>query len=214
MKYQVQEHVQFETGKVWVPAIQHAPALAERDTHDEALTLLKKLTLASPQSTLRVEPVPPAIAPALPRVAPTPVTKHRGTYQRKLQQCYVMHKLNDPDPAVRAQNLRDAALWCCWLAECFYVAPVANWIVLASVWPETMRERGLEIDFSQISIGDMAMGVGPVMSPGMRLEGAHATEHHVPVFDMTGLNIHGIHPHDFMRLAKTRGYDFSTLVRP
>jgi hypothetical protein len=70
----------------------------------------------------------------------------------------------------RERNRHNAAQWVCFLASRYYVAPVCSWITLAEVWPETMRDVGLEIDKRLVELVGTVVLCGDHVSPGMRLE--------------------------------------------
>jgi hypothetical protein len=98
---------------------------------------------------------------------------------------YVAHRLGaGPD---REDNRRAAADWCGWIARTFNVAISADWIVLSGVWDESMREMGLATDLEMVSRADEVWQVGPVLSPGMLLEGEHAFRLGKPVLNLTEL---------------------------
>jgi hypothetical protein len=97
---------------------------------------------------------------------------------------YFAHRLgNGPG---RLDNIEAAGRLLCELADRLPIVPVASWVTLARYWPETKREKGLAIDFAQITRCDELWLVGPELSPGMKLEAAHATEVRVPSFDLVG----------------------------
>jgi hypothetical protein len=94
---------------------------------------------------------------------------------------YVAHQYGG-DTANRAA----AAKWCAFFARLGY-SPSAMWIVLTGEWDESMRERGLQIDFENISRCDAMVLVGPAISDGMQRESCHALDEEVPVIDL----VHG-----------------------
>lgn len=98
---------------------------------------------------------------------------------------YVAHPLGMGED--REQNRRNAALWVAWLAEHYGIAPVADWIVLSGVWPESMRELGLKIDLALIERCDEIWLVGGRVSPGMQIELEEARRLGKTVVDMTYL---------------------------
>ena len=96
---------------------------------------------------------------------------------------YIAHQLGaGPD---RERNRQSAARWVGWLSERYYIEPVCPWIVLASIWPETMRERGLEIDRAAIERCGLLIACGPSLSAGMRMEMSWARDW----ADITGFGI-------------------------
>ena len=82
-------------------------------------------------------------------------------------------------------NLRRATAWVGWLSERYYIEPVCPWIVLASVWPETMRDLGLEIDRAAVKRCGLVIACGPRISPGMSIEIQSAKD----FVDITGLTL-------------------------
>jgi hypothetical protein len=82
----------------------------------------------------------------------------------------------------RATNRGRAAAWVAFLAERYLIAPVCTWITLAEVWPETMRDLGLEIDRALIESVGLVILCGPRISDGMRAESGWARR----VIDLTG----------------------------
>lgn len=95
---------------------------------------------------------------------------------------YMAHRLGaGPE---REENRRIAAEWAAWLCEAYDVAVVADWIVLSGIWPETMREKGLAIDFALIARCDEVWLVGDRVSAGMALEAAEARRLGKPVVDL------------------------------
>lgn len=97
---------------------------------------------------------------------------------------YVAHPLGQGED--REANRRAAAEWAGWIAETFEVAISADWIVLSGVWSEDKREMGLATDMEMVSRSDEVWRVGPRVSPGMALEGEHATRIGKRVRDFTG----------------------------
>jgi len=73
-----------------------------------------------------------------------------------------------------------AGEWVSWLAHHGF-APVADWIVLSSVWTEDMRDRGLAIDCELIRRCDVVLQAGPTVSAGMLVEEQAARDAGVPV---------------------------------
>jgi hypothetical protein len=104
-----------------------------------------------------------------------------------LRVVYIAHALNAPTEAGRQRNRANAAKWVAWLAAEFRIAPIADWVILASLWPETMRDRGIAIDLALIERADELWFVGPKISEGMRIEGDHALALGKPVRDIHGL---------------------------
>jgi hypothetical protein len=99
---------------------------------------------------------------------------------------YVAHRLGaGPD---REANRQAAAEWCGWIAKTFRVAISADWIVLSGVRDESMRALGIATDLEMVSRADEVWQVGPVLSPGMRLEGEHADRLGKLVLNLTGLS--------------------------
>lgn len=100
---------------------------------------------------------------------------------------YVAHPLGAGKD--RESNRHSAAMWAAWIAWEYGHAIVADWIVLAGVWPETheLRARGLAIDFALIARCDELWLVGGRVSPGMEMEADEARRLGKPVIDMTHL---------------------------
>jgi len=98
---------------------------------------------------------------------------------------YIAHRLG-PDPVLRAANIEAAGKLMAELADRLPIVPHASWMTLARYWSEEKREKGLAIDFAQIERCDVLWCVGPELSPGMKLEAAHATTRSIPVVDFTG----------------------------
>jgi hypothetical protein len=98
---------------------------------------------------------------------------------------YFAHRLGS-DPVRRLDNIEAAGRLMCELADRLPIVPTASWITLARYWDETKREKGLALDFAQIARCDELWLVGLELSPGMKLEAAHATTLFVPVFDLVG----------------------------
>lgn len=102
---------------------------------------------------------------------------------------YVAHRLGaGPD---REENRKRAQKWVGYIAANYDVAPIADWILLSGEWDESMRERGLAIDFALIERCDEVWLVGDNVSPGMRMEANHAATLGKPVLDLTGIADHG-----------------------
>jgi hypothetical protein len=97
---------------------------------------------------------------------------------------YMAHRLGQG--AERELNRSRAAKLVAHYAKFLGVAPIADWIILAGEWPETLREKGLLIDFALIERCDelWMIGRGPP-STGMMLEAAEATRLGKPVHDLT-----------------------------
>jgi hypothetical protein len=99
---------------------------------------------------------------------------------------YIAHPLGQ-GPDREANRLR-AARWCGYLAKEFNIAPVADWIVLSSVWSEEDgRQLGLAIDVVLVQRCDEVWLVGGRISPGMAIEVAAAQAAGIKVIDMTDL---------------------------
>jgi hypothetical protein len=99
---------------------------------------------------------------------------------------YVAHRLNAETESARQANRESAERWVAWLAANFKIAPIADWVVLSKIWPETMRERGLAVDLKLVSRADEVWLVGPVVSAGMQIEADHARALGKRVRDLTG----------------------------
>ena len=97
---------------------------------------------------------------------------------------YIAHRLGGGPN--RLDNIEAASQLMCELADRLPIVPTASWITLARYWDETKREKGLALDFAQIARCDELWLVGLELSPGMKLEAAHATTLFVPVFDLVG----------------------------
>ncbi|HET9954145.1 MAG TPA: DUF4406 domain-containing protein [Polyangiaceae bacterium] len=100
---------------------------------------------------------------------------------------YMAHPLGAG--AQRELNNANALRWFGWLSQSFHVAVSANWLLLASVWPETAeyRARALEIDLELVSRCDEIWLVGGRVSEGMALERAHAARLGKRIVDLTPL---------------------------
>lgn len=85
---------------------------------------------------------------------------------------YVSHPLGDPDEtwAKFDNNRLEASRWCLWLAQNFYVSPVADWIVLSTPGLGCTRVLGLECDMVLAHWAQCVALCGPTLSPGMMLE--------------------------------------------
>ena len=102
-----------------------------------------------------------------------------------LRPAYIAHRLGSgPD---RADNVKAAAHWVAWLTERYCIEPVCPWIVLASVWPETMRDLGLAVDRAAVERTGLMIACGekPGLSAGMQAEASWATT----VVDITGMDV-------------------------
>lgn len=111
---------------------------------------------------------------------------------------YIAHPLGaGPD---REQNLANAARWVAW-AALQGVAPIADWIILASQFEETPenRELGLEIDVELVERADEIWLVGGRVSEGMAIERARASRVGVRVVDLTHI---GYEPPALLRAAR------------
>jgi len=102
-----------------------------------------------------------------------------------LKVVYIAHPLGAGED--RQSNLARAARWVAWAATRKNVAPVADWIVLASQLSEELRQLGLQIDCSIVERCDELWLVGGRVSPGMVVERDHARACGVRVVDLTGL---------------------------
>lgn len=98
---------------------------------------------------------------------------------------YFAHRLGH-DPVLRLANIEAAGRLMCELADRLPIVPAASWLTLARYWDETKREKGLTIDFAQITRCDELWHVGPELSAGMKLEAAHAAKMDVAVRDLVG----------------------------
>lgn len=104
--------------------------------------------------------------------------------REELTPIYVAHPLGSGDD--RQANRRRAAEWAGWMAENFFVIPIAPWIYLSEVWPETDEKRnaGLNLDLALLNVRMepsherarrlTSWLVGGRISPGMELERAEA----------------------------------------
>jgi len=88
----------------------------------------------------------------------------------------------------REFNRANAAAWCSW-AALQGVAPIATWVILSGVWPETPenREKGLALDCALVERCDEVWLVGGRISPGMSIEADHGRAHGVKIVDLTHL---------------------------
>ena len=91
---------------------------------------------------------------------------------------YLAHPLGDG--ADRPLNIERAKKWVAWAAD-QGASPIADWILIASVWSEAKREEGLAIDKTLIERCDEVWLCGPRISPGMNIESAHAKSKGIPV---------------------------------
>lgn len=80
---------------------------------------------------------------------------------------YVAHPLSGPDREVNRQR---AAIWGCWIARTFNRNVSADWIWLTSVWDESERAVGLELDREMVMRADEIWLCGSFISAGMRFE--------------------------------------------
>lgn len=104
-----------------------------------------------------------------------------------MRSAYIAHPLG-ADPQGRLDNCKSAARWLAWAAD-QGVLPMATWITLATIWPESRKDEGFAIDFAQIEKCDELWLCGPNISPGMQREILHAAKFNIPVHDFTGLEI-------------------------
>ncbi len=100
-----------------------------------------------------------------------------------MKSVYVAHPLG-AHPDGRIQNCHLAARWLAWAAD-QGVLPMATWITLATIWPESRKDEGFAIDFAQVELCDEVWLCGSHISPGMRLEIDHAEKCGIPVRDFT-----------------------------
>lgn len=101
---------------------------------------------------------------------------------------YVSHPLGGG--ADRDRLRAQAAAWVAWLARRYRIAPVADWIILAGQWDESMREDGLECDRALVELVGLVVLCGPRVSPGMALEAGWARR----VADLSGCACVGVAP--------------------
>ena len=98
---------------------------------------------------------------------------------------YLAHQLGAPTQDGIEANRKSASEWYGWLAACFPIAPVADWIILTGQWTESTRARGLEIAKAHVSRCDELWLVGPRVSEGMQVEAAQMRALGRPVHDLT-----------------------------
>lgn len=106
---------------------------------------------------------------------------------------YIAHAFGG-DP----ENLERAIHWVGWAAM-EGVAPVATWITLCDLWPDSYEHRaaGMACNLAVIERCDELWLTGPRMSPGMTTEQAHAFDQRVPVVDLVGMTFDSAS--DFLR---------------
>lgn len=99
---------------------------------------------------------------------------------------YIAHPLGSGSD--REANRQRAMRWVRWAAE-KGVAPIADWIILASEWRESDEHRaaGLAIDVELVKRCDELWLVGGRVSRGMRVEADAAIAAGLIVRDMTHL---------------------------
>lgn len=68
-------------------------------------------------------------------------------------------------------------------------SPVADWLLLTSMYDESHRVQGLRADCALVERCDELWLCGARLSSGMVMEAEHAREHGVPVVDFTPLRI-------------------------
>jgi hypothetical protein len=98
---------------------------------------------------------------------------------------YLAHQLGAPTRDGIEENRKSASEWYGWLAACFPIAPVADWIILTGQWTESMRARGLEIAKVHVSRCDELWLIGPRVTEGMMVEADHAHALGRPVYNLT-----------------------------
>lgn len=100
---------------------------------------------------------------------------------------YMAHPLGDG--AARSVNLARARIWYRWISTNFDVAVSADWVLLASLWEETPRnrQRGLAMDVAHIQRVDALWLVGGRVSAGMGIERDAARLAGKRVIDLTWL---------------------------
>ena len=102
----------------------------------------------------------------------------------KMKVVYIAHKLGN-DYLNRFQNRAKATSWAVWAANLGY-APIADWILISSIWDEDRRNDGLAIDCRLIELCDELWLCGDTISPGMNIELTHALSLKKIVKDLTG----------------------------
>ena len=209
----------------WRPAISHAPELVTHATLIDAQRQVAAFSNTDTPEEYRIITLTPDVylRHGIPLAAPiTRVTSPEGqrvTFRKgALTHAYIAHRFNAPEANDRIANRIAAARWVGWLSMHLKIVPHCSWLTLVTQWGEEHRDLGLQIDFAQIERCDIFVAVGPVMSSGMRLEAQHATENHVPVFDLTGYGVSGEIPcikgtAHFETFALSRGYDLARFVR-
>lgn len=98
---------------------------------------------------------------------------------------YVAHALTGAD---MVENREHAKAWVRFAFEQGF-SPVADWLLLTSMYYETHRAQGLRADCALVRRCDELWLCGSRLSPGMQIEAEHAREHGVPVVDFTALGI-------------------------
>lgn len=105
----------------------------------------------------------------------------------RLKVVYIAHPLGSgPD---RESNRQNAARWCVWALREKGVSPIADWITLSGLLPETPENRrlGLLADCAAVCVVDEVWLVGGRVSPGMQCEADIARMVGKPVIDLTHL---------------------------
>lgn len=98
-----------------------------------------------------------------------------------MKTAYIAHPLvGDGSFGERQENLLRAAQWVAWLTERYEIVPVCPWIVLARIWPETLRKLGLEIDKAAAAGADLFVAVGREWTSGMNSDLSGYTRDRVP----------------------------------
>jgi hypothetical protein len=122
---------------------------------------------------------------------------------------YIAHPLGDgPD---RELNRQRAARWVCWFAEAFDIAPIADWIVLSSVWGEERRALGMDIDRELMARADELWLCGGEISEGMHVEALWAYTWGKPIVDFTEI---GLEPPSRLYRPLGRSYAGPPMLMP
>lgn len=100
---------------------------------------------------------------------------------------YIAHPFSDENPHMMTLNRARAKAWMAWALR-QGVAPIAPWIPLTEMIPETpeTRRAGLEANKAAIARSDELWLCGPRTQPGMAEERDFAHEVSVTVVDYTG----------------------------
>lgn len=99
---------------------------------------------------------------------------------------YVAHAFGGQE-----ENRAAATEWFRLVAEAG-CAPVADWLILTSVWDESRKAEGLAINRALISRCDAVLLCGTVLSAGMKAEIEFAVETGTVILDAIGVTPDGV----------------------